>query len=84
MLQLVNYISRRRPPAPTRLTGLSRLVNTVFFVNSYIFFAENNEKYYVKAGEEVRLDDMINVKLYKVFNLFAVRLFQYIETSNIE
>ncbi len=38
----------------------------------------------MEIGEEVRLGDMVNIELYKVFNLFAVRPFQYIETSDIE
>ncbi len=38
----------------------------------------------MEAGEEVRLGDMVNMGLYEVFNLFAVRLFQYIETSDVE
>ncbi len=38
----------------------------------------------MKIGEEVRLDDIVNIGLYKVFNLFAIQPFQYIETSDIE
>ncbi len=38
----------------------------------------------METGEKVRLDDIINIKLYKVFNLFIVRLFQHIEISDIE
>ena len=38
----------------------------------------------MKIDEEVRLDDIVNIKPYKVFNLFTVQLFQYIEISDIE
>ncbi len=38
----------------------------------------------MKIDEEVRLDDIVNVKPYKVFNLFAIRSFQYIEISDIK
>ena len=38
----------------------------------------------METGEEVRLNDIVNIGLYKVFNLFAIRLFQYIETSDVE
>ncbi len=38
----------------------------------------------MKTNEEVRLDDIVNIELYKVLNLFAIQLFQYIETSDIE
>ncbi len=29
----------------------------------------------MKAGEEVQLDDIVNIEPYKVFNLFIVRPF---------
>ncbi len=38
----------------------------------------------MEVGEEIRFDDIINIRLYKVFNLFTVRSFQYIEISDIE
>ena len=38
----------------------------------------------MEVGEEVRLGDIVNIGLYEVFNLFAVRPLQYIETSDVE
>ena len=37
----------------------------------------------MEADEKVRLNDIVNIKLYKVLNLFIVRPFQYIKTSDI-
>ncbi len=38
----------------------------------------------MEINKKVQLGDIINIRLYKVFNLFAIRPFQYIETSDIE
>ncbi len=38
----------------------------------------------MEVGKEVQLDDIINIRLYKVFNLFAIQPFQHIEISDIE
>jgi len=38
----------------------------------------------MKVDEKIRFDNIINIKLYKVFNLFVIQLFQYIETFDIE
>jgi len=38
----------------------------------------------MEIDEEIRFNDIVNIGLYKVFNLFTVQLFQYIETSDIE
>ena len=38
----------------------------------------------MKAGEKVQLGDIVNVRPYKVLNLFIIQLFQHIKISDIE
>ena len=38
----------------------------------------------MKVGDEVQLNDIVNIRLYKVLNLFTIQPFQYIEISDIE